>query len=80
MTAFLEACGATGPLVLEYSFGQEPEPADCVLHQPFAVMGRAPHADLALTGPEVSMRHAYLQVLDGRPFLLDLDSRTGISL
>jgi pSer/pThr/pTyr-binding forkhead associated (FHA) protein len=80
MTAFLEACGATGPLVLEYTLGQVPEPAACVLHQPFAVMGHAPHADLVLTGPEVSMRHAYLQMLDGRPFLLDLDSRTGISL
>jgi pSer/pThr/pTyr-binding forkhead associated (FHA) protein len=50
-----------------------------VLKQPFALIGRDPRADLILPHRTISQRHAYLQILDGRVFIVDLDSRTGIA-
>ncbi|WP_165250214.1 FHA domain-containing protein [Paludisphaera soli] len=40
--------------------------------------GRDPRCDLVLDDPRVSRSHAYFQVLDGRLFVLDLGSRTGL--
>jgi pSer/pThr/pTyr-binding forkhead associated (FHA) protein len=54
--------------------GDTPE----MLEGPFAVIGRDPNADLVLDHPDVSRRHAYLQVVAGRPFLIDLASRAGV--
>jgi pSer/pThr/pTyr-binding forkhead associated (FHA) protein/anti-anti-sigma regulatory factor len=48
------------------------------LRQPFAVVGRAPSADISLRSSKLSYRHAYLQVLDQRVFCLDLKSQTGL--
>ena len=45
---------------------------------PYLVIGRHPEADLQLPGSEVSSRHVYLQVLQGRIFFCDLASRTGV--
>ena len=47
-----------------------------LLDGPFAVIGRDPHSDLVLPGTEVSRRHAFLQVVAGGLFCIDLDSRT----
>lgn len=33
-----------------------------------------------LDHPDVSRRHAYLQLVDGRPFVVDLESRTGVRI
>lgn len=44
---------------------------------PFALIGRDEHADLRLDGKEVSHRHAYLQLMAGRWWWVDLASRTG---
>ncbi len=73
----LEACGVAGPLVLGV---EEPGVAGIswrVLDQPFVVVGRDPSADLVLKGPAMSRRHAYLQMIAGRLFCIDLQSRTG---
>jgi pSer/pThr/pTyr-binding forkhead associated (FHA) protein len=78
MTPFLEACGATSPLRVGIASTYQRTAVDHILHQPFALIGRDPRADLILAGPEISKRHAYIQVLDGQAFCLDLDSRTGI--
>jgi pSer/pThr/pTyr-binding forkhead associated (FHA) protein len=76
-SAFLEACGSIGPLRLSLK-GPETARAVCrVFHQPFAVIGRAPGADLTLDHPAVSRRHAYIQLMDGLLFGVDLSSRTG---
>ena len=77
MRAFLEACGSAGPLVLGV---EEPDAAGVswrVFDQPFVVVGRDPAADLFLRNRGISRRHAYLQMIAGRLFCVDLQSRTG---
>ena len=77
MRTFLEACGSAGPLILGV---EEPGASGAswrVFDQPFAVVGRDPGSDLFLKDPAVSRHHAYLQVIAGRLFCVDLQSRTG---
>jgi predicted component of type VI protein secretion system len=76
LAAFLEACGATGPLRLS---AEAPGQGTLCreLHQPFAVLGRSSQADLTLADAAVSKRHAYVQVVAGRVFCVDLQSRAG---
>jgi pSer/pThr/pTyr-binding forkhead associated (FHA) protein len=47
------------------------------LEQPFVLVGRAEGNGLLLPDPQVSRRHAYLQVLPDGVVCVDLDSRTG---
>jgi pSer/pThr/pTyr-binding forkhead associated (FHA) protein len=74
---FLEACGATGPLQLGVQQPGKPEVVRRAFQQPFIVAGRDPGTDLPLDHQQVSRRHAYLQVIAGRLFCVDLRSRTG---
>ena len=67
---FLHACGAPGPLSLTVECGGAAERH--VLHQPFAVVGRDPRADLRPAGRLLTRRHAFLQVLAGRVLSVDL--------
>lgn len=46
--------------------------------QSYAVLGRAPQASIRLDDPSVSQCHAYLQLVDGVPYCIDLGSRTGV--
>ena len=46
--------------------------------QPYALLGRAPRAGVRLDDPSVSQCHAYLQLVDGVPYCIDLGSRTGV--
>ena len=48
-----------------------------LLYQPFAVIGRDPRADIVLDHTRVSRRHVYLQIVNGRAFWVDLESRSG---
>lgn len=77
MESFLKACGANGPLFLQLEKRASEEPQRKILDQPFAVIGRDQRADLTLFGEQVSRRHAYLQVIAGTVFCIDLESRTG---
>ncbi len=45
--------------------------------QPFVLIGRDARSDLLLDHDLVSRRHTYLQVVEGRGFFVDLDSRSG---
>jgi pSer/pThr/pTyr-binding forkhead associated (FHA) protein len=78
MDLFLRACGATGPPRL----GVEPPAVAAAVRResgpPFLLAGREARADLPLDDPAVSKRHAYLQVIAGRVFCLDLQSRGGV--
>ncbi len=74
---FLRACGAIEPLRLGVDGPHGPEDVDRLLSQPYILVGRGPEADLRLDHPEVSRRHAYLQLIAGRLFCVDLSSRTG---
>jgi pSer/pThr/pTyr-binding forkhead associated (FHA) protein len=76
---FLKACGASGPIRLIIE-GPGPLAAEAhAMTQPFLVVGRGPEVDLQLDHPEVSRRHAYFQVIAGRLFCVDLQSRSGTS-
>jgi pSer/pThr/pTyr-binding forkhead associated (FHA) protein len=77
MESFLKACGATGPLFLQVEGRTSDEAQRKILDQPFALIGRDHRADLSLAGEQVSRRHAYLQIIGGTAFCVDLESRTG---
>jgi pSer/pThr/pTyr-binding forkhead associated (FHA) protein len=51
-----------------------------VLPRPFALIGRDRRADLMLDHDLVSRRHAFLVIIEGWPFFIDLESRSGSSL
>ena len=66
-----------GPLQLA-ARGQGPNEGGVrLLHQPFALIGRDPRADVPLEHGLVSRRHVYLQIIEGEGFWIDLDSRSG---
>lgn len=77
MDLFLKACGLPGPLRLHICSPDGRELAYRALTQPFALLGRDLSTDVSLNHPQVSRRHAYLQVVGGRVFCIDLQSRTG---
>ncbi|MFO0907037.1 MAG: FHA domain-containing protein [Isosphaeraceae bacterium] len=74
---FLNACGAAGPLTFEIEGPGLATPRRWVSHEPYVLIGRDDRADLILDDEAVSRRHAYLQLIQGRVFVIDLDSRTG---
>src|SRR5580658_5850353 len=52
--------------------------AEGTVPMPFSLVGRDDACDVTLTDSEVNPRHAWLQVIAGRVFALDLGSRTGL--
>jgi pSer/pThr/pTyr-binding forkhead associated (FHA) protein len=78
MEQFLKACGAGETLELTAADAAGQAAGRLTVPQPFALVGRDPSNDLYLDDPQVSQRHAYLQVIDGQVFCVDLGSRTGI--
>jgi pSer/pThr/pTyr-binding forkhead associated (FHA) protein len=74
---FMRNCGL-GPLEVTL-FRREGGAAERhVFEQPFVLCGRAAGNDLCFEDGQVSRRHAYLQAVNGRVFVLDLGSRTGV--
>ncbi len=78
INGFMIACGMTGPLELEVEDRRQGTVERRVYHQPYVLIGRSLTSDLPLDDDQVSRRHAYLQVVAGRLYCLDLASRTGI--
>lgn len=74
---FHQATGSGGPLRLAVTGPPGGETRYFDLDFPFAVIGSAKGCDVILEGPEISYRHCYLQIVQGRPFCIDLGSRTG---
>ncbi len=74
---FLAACGSDEPLRLGVAQRDTMELATHAFAKPFVVIGRAADADLVLDHWQVSRRHAYLQLIEGRYYCVDLGSRTG---
>lgn len=70
--------GPAGPLVLTVESAGTAEETH-VFERPFVIVGRDPRCDLRLDHPEVSERHAYLQLIGGRLVCVDLGSRGGVS-
>lgn len=77
MKSFSDACRLQEPLQLVVEAAGEPDVGVRVLHQPFALIGRDPRADVPLEHRLVSRRHIYLQVVEGHAFWIDLESRLG---
>jgi predicted component of type VI protein secretion system len=76
MDEFLRACGATGPLQLLVE-NQGLTAMRWDTPRPFALIGRDPAMDLSLDHPQVEGQHAYLQVIEGGIFCVDLGSQAG---
>jgi pSer/pThr/pTyr-binding forkhead associated (FHA) protein len=74
---FLEACGASEPLELETARTGEGTWRRHTLERPFALIGRDKRSDIRLNDTRAALRHAYLQVIAGRAFVVDLGSRSG---
>ena len=72
-----EACAAAGRLQVWVRRQGKAEIEHRSLFLPLAVVGREENNDLPLHDHQVSRRHAYLQLIGGRLFGVDLRSRTG---
>ena len=77
MHLFLEACGASEPIRAGVGPRDVMQSETRTFDRPFLVIGRSAESDLTLEHWQVSRRHAYLQLLGGRYFCVDLGSRTG---
>ncbi|WP_435011855.1 FHA domain-containing protein (plasmid) [Tundrisphaera lichenicola] len=75
---FSGATGLVGPLRVRLEGPGLQGPSTFEFDQPFLVVGRVRSADLVIDHPEVSRLHAYFQIVDGRVFVVDLGSRTGV--
>lgn len=76
-TEFQKACGAEGRLGLRVEF---PGSAGAVFRQwdaAHVLIGKSPRCDLCLQHEDISRRHAYLQMIGGRVFCVDLCSDSG---
>ncbi|WP_406701339.1 FHA domain-containing protein (plasmid) [Singulisphaera sp. Ch08] len=80
MISFLDASGAGGPLQWAIECRGSAVVERFTFDQPFLVVGRNPVSDLHLPHPEVSDRHAYLQLVGGRLACVDLGSDAGTYL
>ena len=76
--AFSLACKASSPLKLFSTHRATGVEQEYVVNAPFAFIGRSAAASVRLDDPSVSQGHAYLQVIEGVPFCIDLGSRTGV--
>jgi len=75
MDSFLHACGTrTGARVAI----QGGDHIVYALPQACVLIGRSPLCDIRLDHPEVSPRHAYLQMIEGRLACFDLGTRDGL--
>jgi pSer/pThr/pTyr-binding forkhead associated (FHA) protein len=77
LTNFLAACGSKEPLRYGVGPREQMELDVRSFSQPFLVIGRSADTDLVLDHWQVSRRHAYLQLIEGRYYCVDLGSRTG---
>ena len=80
MNSFLSVCGVVGPLQLNVECQGMPEVECLSFDTPFVLIGRDPISDMQFLHPDVSDRHAYLQMVGGRLFCVDLGSRQGTYL
>ena len=74
---FAAECGLDQPFRVEVSLKGDGATQVHEYRQPFLLIGRRAGSDLLLDHWLVSRRHAYLQLMDGRFFCVDLGSRTG---
>lgn len=76
--AFGLACKATPPLKVRATHRANGHVQDFCFQAPHTFIGRSAAAGVRLDDASVSQGHAYLQVVEGLPFCIDLGSRTGV--
>jgi pSer/pThr/pTyr-binding forkhead associated (FHA) protein len=76
---FSAACGLMAPLEIK-AVRPGQTPLRYTLIRPWVLVGRDPRTTIPLDHPSVSLRHAYLQFLEGRLLAIDLLSRAGLLL
>jgi hypothetical protein len=76
---FLKNCGANAFGEGAVFHSNEGHALFSFSQQPFALIGRDSRNDVHLDFGSVSRRHAYVQLLEGAAFCVDLGSRTGVS-
>jgi hypothetical protein len=70
--SFMESCGAEGPLHVRVADRVDHGVTHQLLPQPFAVIGSLKNSDVSLNHADVRRRHAYLQVVDGHIYGVEL--------
>lgn len=78
-TRFASECGLRGPLRFMVENTETGQSQTFDVHEPYVLIGRAHGCHLRLLHPDVSYRHAYCQVIQGRFYVFDLDSTQGIA-
>ena len=78
LARFATACGAFAPLEIAIEYHDGTVAATGVLQQPFALIGRDPTCDIALSADEIEPHAAFLQVIGGQVFVGDLGSKSGL--
>jgi hypothetical protein len=73
----LGACGASTPFELSVSGPRGGLPERVILDRPIALIGRDRRCAIRLRAKGVAPRHAYLQRIAGRPFIVNLGGSKG---
>jgi pSer/pThr/pTyr-binding forkhead associated (FHA) protein len=76
--AFALACKATAPIRCRARHKTTGVEQEFKVPSPYAFVGRSPMAAIRLDDPSISQCHAYLQVIEGMVYCIDLGSRSGI--
>lgn len=76
---FRAATGSSDPLRLEIARADGSDRHSVSLDNSFGIIGQSRGCDVLLRDPEIGFRHAYLQMLGGRLFVVDLGTKSGIS-
>jgi len=76
--AFALSCKAAGPLRLRARHRTTGVEESHIVGSPYVFLGRSPACGVRLDDPTVSQCHAYLQVVEGSPYFVDLGSRAGV--
>lgn len=80
LSKFATSLGLTEPLSVLYTHRGTGGSGAVQLTEPFTLIGRVPLCGVRLDDPSVSKKHVYVQVLDNRLFVLDLNSRLGVKV
>jgi pSer/pThr/pTyr-binding forkhead associated (FHA) protein len=77
---FRNACGLRSPLVLHCVEANQSTGGSIAqtFDLPFVLVGRDSRSDLVLDSDQVSRRHAFLQAVRGRLYVVDLESRSKV--
>jgi predicted component of type VI protein secretion system len=76
--AFALCCKAAGALRIRARHRTTGAEQTHTVGSPYAFLGRSPACGVRLDDPSVSQAHAYLQIIEGAPYCIDLGSRAGV--